>query len=95
MRRVLSELQVPRTLEQLARQLEVDPAVVESMLGLLLAKGYVGHAYDRSPTCGTTCGGCSVHNLCPARGEEAPFRIVWRLTFKGIVALEQRAGAPS
>lgn len=87
--RLLPLLTRPRTVEELARELSTDGAAVEGLLTLLAGREYVGKAFDSSPTCGTGCGSCSLQNLCPARGSEAPFMPVWRLTPKGQEALER------
>lgn len=85
--RLLPLLTTPRTVKELARELQTDTGAVEGFLTLLAAREYVGKAYDSSPTCGTGCKSCSMQNLCPAKGEEAPFLPVWRLTVKGQEAL--------
>jgi hypothetical protein len=85
--RLLQLLTTPRTASQLAGELSTDSAAVEGLLALLAAREYVGKAYDSSPTCGTGCKSCSLQSLCPAKGEEAPFLPVWRLTAKGQEAL--------
>ncbi len=87
--RLLPLLTQPRTAAELARELSTESAAVEGLLALLAAREYVGKAYDSSPTCGTGCGKCSLQNLCPAKGSEAPFLPVYRLTAKGQEALSK------
>ncbi|MEW6280406.1 MAG: FeoC-like transcriptional regulator [Candidatus Eremiobacterota bacterium] len=86
---LLERLDRPRTAQDLAGLLSTTREAVEGMLNLLASRGYVGMAYDRSPTCGTACQGCSFKRLCPAQGEQAPFLQVWRLTAKGADALQR------
>ncbi len=88
MQDLLEKLSRPRTTQQLAEELSAPKETLEPMLALLAARGYVGQAYSQSPTCGTGCGSCSLKNLCPAQGEEAPFLNVWRVTEKGLDAME-------
>lgn len=90
--RMMTLLAQPRTVKELARELSTDTAAVEGFLALLAAREYVGKAYDNSPTCGTGCGSCSMQNLCPTKGSEAPFMPVWRLTAKGQAALHKAVG---
>ncbi len=85
--KLLALLERPRTTAELARELKTDEQAVEGLLSLLSARSYVGKAYDSSPTCGTGCGSCSLQRLCPAKGVEAPFLPVWRLTARGQEAL--------
>lgn len=88
--RVLAELERPQTLAQVAARVGVEPGVLWAMLESLEKKGYVGLAYSESPTCGTSCSGCSLKNLCPATGSDAPPPTpVWRLTAKGRSVLKQ------
>ncbi|GMU56633.1 MAG: hypothetical protein AMXMBFR33_57790 [Candidatus Xenobia bacterium] len=89
---LLALLERPRTTAELSGELKTDEQAVEGLLSLLGARGYVGKAYDRSPTCGTGCGSCSLQRLCPAKGEEAPFLPVWRLTGRGRDALLKARG---
>lgn len=90
--RLLPLLTQPRTVSELARELSTESGAVEGFLALLAAREYVGKAYDNSPTCGTGCGSCSLKNLCPSKGSEAPFMPVWRLTAKGHAALTRAVG---
>ncbi len=87
---VLEELERPQTLAQLASRLHVEPGTLWGMLETLVRKDYVGLAYSESPSCNTGCAACSLKNLCPAVGSEAPPPTpVWRLTTKGRAALKQ------
>ncbi|WP_456414727.1 hypothetical protein [Oceanithermus profundus] len=90
LRRVLSELERPQTLAQVAVRVGVEPGALWGMLETLQQGGYVGLAYSESPACNVACGGCALRNLCPAADSETPPPTpVWRLTPKGRRALEQ------
>ena len=71
--RLLELLDRPRSLGELGASLETSPSVVEGMLRLLEARGYVGRVGDPLQGCRTGCGACSVRRLCPGSGQaEAP-----------------------
>ncbi|MCA9797515.1 MAG: hypothetical protein KC910_37140 [Candidatus Eremiobacteraeota bacterium] len=86
--KLLRELARPSKVSELAGRLGEEADFLRSFLTVLESSGYVGRAYDRSPTCSSGCGGCAVANLCPARGSQTDLE-VWRLTEKGRKAAER------
>lgn len=76
--RLLSALEQPREVGALAAELDLDQQTLLPLLRMLEARGYVGRAYQNSPSCGTGCGVCSLRNLCPAEGRQAEAVEVWR-----------------
>ncbi len=88
MAHLLRELSRPSKVGELAGRLDEDKDFLRSFLSVLEARGYVGRAYDQSPACGSGCGGCSLANLCPAKGSQTDVE-VWRLTEKGRKAAQR------
>lgn len=82
MPKLLRELSKPSKVGELAGRLGEDREFLLSFLSVLEARGYVGRAFDHSPTCSTGCGGCAMANFCPAQGSRRDVE-VWRLTEKG------------
>lgn len=71
------------TIEEIARELAVSPAMAEQIFRELARYGYL----ERASACAAPCGGCSLKDACQAGREPR----VWTVTAKGRRALERRA----
>lgn len=67
-------------LEELVRQLQVEPSTVRSLLQDLARRGYLAPA---SPDCEKRCSGCPIADTC------LPFSELWAITPKGWQALKK------
>ena len=85
--RLLELLERPGSPEGLAASLGTSPSVVEGMLRLLEARGYVGRVGDPLQACRSGCGACSLRRLCPGSGQAEAPEAWW-------VLLPERRAAP-
>lgn len=77
-----------KTPADLARELNVSPALIEQMTLQLTRQGYL---QDVSPRCFSGCDGCALKAACSLKTAENPGTQpkLWAITDKGLAALER------
>ncbi len=83
----------PRTLAELARELNSAPEAIQGMLFTLRSGGYVQDAQQGQGDC--ACTGCSLKSLCRNADDATPHLHLLRLTERGEAYLRRARPTPA